>query len=399
MHQAVQMASLGDLSEFRSLSDTIYLNHAAISPPSSRVKRGVAKTLEEFAQRGSGAFLEFVDERIELKTRLARLLGAPSADGSDFAWMSNTTRGVQTIAHAFPWRMRDRVLLFQGEFPTNVIPWLQAAERHQLEIVWASLEPIAHRAGVDWEPIENQLRAGVRLVAISAVQFQTGLRVPLDQLSRLCQRYDAALFVDGIQACGAVPIPLEHIDFLSSGGHKWMMAVEGAGFIYVHPRWHHRLKSEHAGWLSVEDPLDFLFADRSVLRYDKPIRSELSAFEGGAQSAVSYAALSASISALEQLGVNTIYDYIQSLLNALEKGLLTRGMISARLTDTARRSTILSVRPHPEDPWDITQWAMALQARGVIVSTPDGWLRFSPHWPNHLGQIEEVLSLIDQIKC
>lgn len=393
----ISPAQLGDRAEFDSLGARIYLNHAAISPPSARVKSLMHDALESFATQGSGAFLEWVEDRVTLKARLAKLLGAPSRDGSDFAWMPNTTSGIQAIAHAFPWRSGDRVLLFEGEFPTNIIPWSQAAARSDLTLRWSSLDPLMAEGGADWSAVERELRAGIRLVAVSAVQFQTGLRVPLDELSALCKRYGAALCVDGIQACGAVPIPLDEIDFLACGGHKWMMALEGAGFLFVHPRWRDRLKPQCAGWLSVEEPLDFLFAPRSSLRYDKTIRAEVSAFEGGAQSAVCYAALSASVSALEELSVARIHHHVQALLDPLEEQLLALGMRCARLSDSARRSCILSARPHPNDSRDVTSWAEDLLEAGIVAATPDGWLRFSPHWPNHTSEIERTCSVLTQL--
>ena len=388
---------LGDLSEFPQLAGHHYLNHAAITPPSLRVKEGINNALDRFAQRGSGAFLEVVEARRELKTQLASLFSAPSIDGSDFAWMPNTTSGVQAIAHAFPWRSSGDIIVFEGEFPTNVIPWEQAAQREGLKIHRASLLPLMSREGPEFDDIERLLKEGVQILAISAVQFQTGFRAPLEELSLLCRRYDTALFVDGIQACGSSPLPLDDIDFLATGGHKWMMAVEGAGFMYVHPRWRGRLKPQQAGWLSVEDPLDFLFAGTSTLCHDKTLRGEVSAFEGGAQSALCYAALEASVKPLCSLSVAKIYDHIQSLLDPLEQGFLERGFISARLSDPTRQSTILSVRPPSGHSLDVAEWSSALLERRVTASTPDGWLRFSPHWPNHIQQIEEVLGAIDEI--
>lgn len=389
--------SFGDLSGFSSLRGHHYLNHAAISPPSQWVQAGISDVLDRFAQRGSGAFLEVVETRMRLKERLASLLGAPSTDGSDFAWCSNTTSGVQAIAHAFPWRKGRGIVVFDGEFPTNVIPWEQAARREMIPVYRASLAPLMAPEAADLGPLERLLRQGVQLVAISAVQFQTGFRAPIRALAMLCKRYEAALFIDGIQACGSTPLPLEEIDFMSTGGHKWMMAVEGAGFMYIHPRWRGRLTTQQAGWLSVEEPLDFLFAGHSTLNHTKPIRDDFSAFEGGAQSAVCYAALDASTKILESLSIPAIYRHIQCLLDPLEEGLLQRGFHSARLLDPSRRSCSLSVRPPLSSPFDVAEWSSRLIDRHITVSTPDGWLRFSPHWPNHLEQISVVLEALDEI--
>ena len=393
---SLDLVQFGNLTGFPRLKGKYYLNHAAITPPSQWVAEAINHVLQKFASQGSSAFLDVVEARIKLKARLARLLGAPSADGTDFAWCPNTTSGIQAIAHAFPWKDHRGILVFNGEFPTNVIPWEQAAQRQQLPLYRTSLTPLMAENGADWSEVEKILKQGVQLVAISAVQFQTGFRVPLIDLSTLCKRYNCALFVDGIQACGSTPLPLEHIDFMASGGHKWMMAVEGAGLVYVHPRWQGLLRPQQAGWLSVEEPLDFLFAGQSVLRHDKEIRHDLGAFEGGAQSAICYAALDASSTILDHLGLENIYLHIQKLIELLESGLIKRGFQSARCHDPLRQSCILSVKPPSDSLWDVAQWNQALLKQKITASTPDGWLRFSPHWPNHKEQINHILSVIDE---
>lgn len=388
---------IGSRSLFPSLGSTIYLNHAAISPPSLATQHAVRDVLEDFATKGSDAFLDTVEARLNLKQEMASLLNAPSSDGSDLAWCPNTSSGIQAIAHAFPWKQGDHIILFNGEFPANIIPWLQAAERHHLQINWCSLEPLFSNEGADWSSIEAVLRRGVRLVAMSAVQFQTGLRIPLDELATLCHHYGCALFVDGIQACGSTPLPLSQIDFMACGGHKWMMGVEGGGFLYIHPHWREKLTPQ-ASWLSVEEPLDFLFSKHSCLRYDKSLRRDPSAFESGAQSAIAYAALTASVSLLKQFGIETIYHHIQSLIDPLEEGLLELGFQSIRCPDQSRRSTILSVKPPLTHECDLTTWCRKLSERGITTSTPDGWLRFSPHWPNDIEQIKHVLEELKSLR-
>ncbi len=380
------------------MTQPIYLNHAALTPPLPAVRAAVERALLDFSARGAGAFLDAVAQRRELKERLARLLGGRP---EDFALLPNTTAGLQAVAHALDWRAGDGVLLFEGEFPTNVLPWLQAAARHGLRVEWASLAPLAAPGGADWGEVEGALRRGVRLVCVSAVQFQTGLRVPLEPLADLCERYGAELCVDGIQACGAVPLPLHRVDYLASGGHKWLAAVEGAGLLYVHPRRARALRPQTAGWLSVESPVDFLFEDDAPLSYQKPLRPEPSALEGGALCSLAYAALWSSAELLAAVGSGegaaATHRHANALNDLLEEGLLALGFESARLPDEERRSCILSVRPREgaSRRRSVTGWAAALGGRGVSCATPDGWLRLSPHFYNtreEVGRALEVFS-------
>jgi len=378
----------------------VYLNHAALTPPLPPVRAAVERALADFAARGAGAFLDAVAQRRALKGRLARLLGGRA---EDFALVPNTTAGLQAVAHSLAWRAGEGVLLFEGEFPTNVLPWLQAAARHGLRVEWAALAPLAAPGGADWAQVEAALRRGVRLVCVSAVQFQTGLRVPLEPLSALCERYGAELCVDGIQACGVVPLPLERVDYLASGGHKWLAAVEGAGLLYVHPRRVGALRPQLAGWLSVEAPVDFLFEEGAPLRYGKPLRAEASALEGGALCSLAYSALWASAGLLAEVGGGggpaATLRHVGALNDRLEAGLLALGFESARLQDEGRRSGILSVRPGGgvSRRHSVGGWAAALAGRGVSCATPDGWLRFSPHFCTTEGDVERALERMGEV--
>src|SRR5262249_30545396 len=161
----------------------------------------------------------------------------------------NTSRGMSDVALCFPWRRGDRVILFEGEFPANVTPWQRAAETFGLSIAWVPLSAFhdgaasgpkpragmaraiasSEEAGLD--RLRAELARGARLVAVSAVQFQTGLRMPVESMAALCHASGAEIFIDAVQCCGAVPIDAgaSGVDYLASGSHKWLMGLEGAG--------------------------------------------------------------------------------------------------------------------------------------------------------------------------
>ena len=235
-------------------------------------------------------------------------------------------------------------------------------------------------------------------MAISLVQFQTGLRAPLAELRALCHAHGAELCVDGIQAVGALPVDAAaSCDYLACGGHKWLMGPEGTAFLYVHPSRVGALRPTFAGWLSHEQPVDFLLAGAGLLRYDKPIRAAASFLEVGAPATVGLAGLEASVALIEQLGVEAIFEHVSTYLDALEAGLRARGFRSLRCEDRARQSGILGVMV-PDDR-GAPGWAAALGARGVSCASPDGVLRFAPHWPNALAEVEQVLAAVDEVSA
>ncbi len=384
--------ALGDRSLFPDLTCVAYLAHAAIAPLSAPVRDRIAEVSAAYARGGMVGFGEWAPRIRDVRRDLAALI---NASPREIAFVSNTTHGVIDIAFGLRWQKGDRVLLFDGEFPANVTPWQQAAREFELELCWHSLEPFQRSADEGLAELERTLERGLRLVAVSAVQYKTGLRMPFAEMAALCHRYGAELFVDAIQALGATPMDVScGIDYLSSGSHKHLMGPEGAGFLYVAERCAANCDPRLAGWLSHEDPIEFLIRDEPTLRYDNPLKTSAQVFEIGTTNVLGIAALGLSVESLRELGVDAIHHHTNAYLDALEQGLVERGFASHRSRAATARSTLLSVEaPDGVPP---TRLSAELGRRGVVCNTPDGLVRFSPHWPNHLGEVPQVLDAVDE---
>lgn len=382
-------AHLGSRALFPDLQATAYLNHAAISPPSSAVIAQVQKALSDYATHGVQAFLRWEEQRQTLRGNAAALMGAQN---TELGFIANTSAGVTHIALSFPWKRGDRVVLFHGEFPANVTPWQRAAELFELEL--AFLSPDAFLGPEGPTLLREELERGARMVAVSVVQFQTGQRMPIRAMGELCHEYGAQLFVDAIQACGIVPLDVrrDNIDYLATGSHKWLMGCEGAGFLFIREEHAAHLRPFTAGWLSHTHAVDFLFRGAGHLRADREFRRDAAVFEGGTQSVLALAALGASVPILRQLGLDAIFEHVLGYLDELEAGLLALGFQSLRAADREAQSSLLCVLPPP----DVTTSSLAaeLRERGVIVATPDGKLRFSPHFANSLNEVPVVLDSV-----
>jgi cysteine desulfurase / selenocysteine lyase len=384
--------ALGSRALFPDLAARVYLSHAAISPASTRVTRAALSIIQDYSQRGVGAYLTWEAQRERLRGKLAGLLGA---EPEEIALTNSTTRGISDIALSLPWRAGDRVVLYEGEFPTNVTPWQCAARLFDLKLEFLTADDFRDDRGL--ERLEVVLRSGVRLVAVSAVQFQTGLRIPLDTVGQLCRQYGAELFVDAIQAVGALPLRVDTtaIDYLSTGSHKWLMGLEGVGALYARRACLQRLQPRTAGWRSHQDAEDFLFHGAGHLRYDRPFKTDARVFEPGAQNAVGFAALEAALDTLLELGIEAIAAHIERYQDALEECLREREFRSLRAPTQDRRSGVLSVLP--PSGTDPVMLQRGLGAAGISCSVPDGKLRFSPHFPNSLTEVPIVAREVDRL--
>jgi cysteine desulfurase / selenocysteine lyase len=384
---------LGSRALFPDLGSRVYLNHAGLSPAALPVRAAVTAVLDDLAARGAGAFLDWMEQRERLRARLATLVGAAP---QDIALTGGTSRGLIDVSSCIEWRAGDRILGFAGEFPANVTPWQRAAESHGLRLELLPLEGFGDGSGDGLARVEAALRqGGVALVAASAVQFQTGLRMPIARLGALCRRHDALLSVDAIQAVGAVPMDMqaEQFDILATGTHKWLMSLDGFGFAAIGPRALARMQPRVAGWLSHEDPVRFLFEGPGELRYDRPIRERADFLEVGAWPTVGFAALEAAVCMLETLGIEAIHAHIQSWHDLIEPALQARGFESLRTAEPGGRSGLLCLRP----PAHLHHAALhqGLEARGIACANPDAHLRLSPHWPNNEGEVPVVLDALD----
>jgi selenocysteine lyase/cysteine desulfurase len=381
IYDSIVLTSM-DLSSYRPLfpyleNGTIYFNHAATSPLSTRVVEAIERHLHE---RSAGpvdtyfADLKIVDG---LRTSVARLVNAPSPDR--IAFSLNTSDAINLVAAAFPWRPGDRILTNELEFPANVYPYLNVRAKG-VEV--DRLSCADGRVTVD--AIERALLPTTRVVAVSAVQFLSGYRADLQALGVLCRSRDVRLVVDGIQAVGAVPIDVQasHIDALASGAQKWMMSPHGTGFVFVSEELQGMLQQPYLGWLSVADPWNF----RDL---EQPPAASARRYEGGTRNYPGLTGMRAAVDMLLEVGVEAIERQLRRLTDRIvEHALRIEGWEIMTPLEPEARSGIVTVRPGAPD--EAKRWFDLLLSRRVTISLREGQLRFSPHFYNTLADVDEL---------
>ncbi|MHC4374963.1 MAG: aminotransferase class V-fold PLP-dependent enzyme [Planctomycetota bacterium] len=374
---------LGSRALFPRLEAKIYLAHAAISPASLRVEAALEEGARRQATEGLPSIAWGKERAQEARERFALLAGV---DPERVAHVQNTSSGLIAIANSFRWRSGDKLLCFDGEFPTNVIPWREVARVHDLHLDLLPVADFAQDHGLGLGRLEEHLRQGVRLVAVSAVQFQSGLAMPIPEMAALCKRYGARLCVDAIQAIGAMPFCAEDwgVDYLAVSAHKWLMGPLGSGFLYVSEEAHRDLDLHLAGWMSLRQPESFLFPETPDIDYATPLASGPESFETGILNYNGIAASSAGMQPLVELGTDAIFAHLQAWHDDAEARLTDRGFTSLRHPQPAGRSGILSFTP----PAGVELGALTakLWEQGIAQTAPNHCWRLAPHWPNALDE-------------
>ena len=366
-------------NEFPQAPGLRYLNHAAVAPWPRRASSAVSQFAEQNATLGARDYPQWLKIENRLRERLARLLNAPTS--ADVALVKNTSEALSFVAFGLDWRAGDQIVISDEEFPSNRVVW-EALQPQGVEVIQVSL------AGAD--PEADLLAActpRTRLLAISAVQYASGIRLDLDRLGHGCEQRGVLLCIDAIQQLGALPFDVQQsrCAFAMADGHKWMLGPEGLGVFYCRSDLRPQLKLHEYGWHMLEHAGDY---DRSDWQ---PARSARR-FECGSPNMLGAVALEASLSLLEEVGVHQVAASLNERMEWLRAGL--RQLPGIELLSPAQ----------PERSAGIVTFRLAgsanqalfeqLRAEQVVCALRGGGIRLSPHFYTPAEVIEDTLALL-----
>lgn len=323
---------------------------------------------------------DFLDVQQRLRERGAALLGV-SAD--DVSLVSCTSTGLEAVALGFPWERDDEVVIPAGEFPSNRLPWL-ALERRGVRCrevsLWEGQPHAPPRAGLAPERrLLDALTPRTRVMAVSWVRFQDGLRLDLDALGRGCRERGVHLVVDGIQGAGTMMPALDHVSAFATGGHKGLLGMQGQGLLWTEPRFRRQLMPLGT-WLSA--PTAFSQSGTQEAQAS-PWAGDGRYLEAGSPSIVGCGALAASIELLLAAGgaarlqahIRQLQRLLLELLAPLDEWASEAERLLA-LLEAQRIGPTLCFHLPPEK---IDELLARARVHHIDASTREGYLRTAWH--------------------
>jgi cysteine desulfurase/selenocysteine lyase len=379
----MQKLELADYQKlFDSLDSMIWLAHAGIAPISRPVADAIeAHTRDRLTHAASHVDQWLVDLK-EVKRLASRLL---NCDADDLAVTSNTTHGINLIAHGLQYNPGDQVILARTEYPANVYPWW-AQQSRGLEMVWVDPDD---NGRIPVERYAEKITDRTRVLTVSHVQFTTGYRHDLQRLGALCKQAGILFVVDAIQSFSVFPIdvPAWNVDALTTGVHKWLCGPVGVALFYTTPQLREKLSPTWVGADCMVDAQDYLAYRFELLQGGRRFENAMLNFPG-------VAGVRAALEVVHAFGRDRIEAEIHSATDRIIEMLreLDFAICSSRCGD--EWSGIVSVQ-HPK--LDGETLSKRLKRESIITTVRDGRLRFAPHAYHTQAQFERIAEALTKI--
>jgi selenocysteine lyase/cysteine desulfurase len=369
----------------------LHLNNAGAALMSTPTLEAMTSQLRLEAEIGGYEAAEAARDRIDATyASLARLVGG---DANEIALFDNSTHAWSAAFYSIPFSPGDRILTARDEYGSNVLAYLQVAQRTGAEIVVVPNDPAGQ---VDAQALASLVDDRTKLIGLTWVPTSGGLVNPAAEVGRIARAADVLYLLDATQVVGQFPVDVAEVgcDLLTGTGRKFLRGPRGTGFLWASQNALARLDPYVAEIRSAvwDGQRGFTWADGARR------------FESWENSYVNIVGLGAAVGQALDLGLAAIGDRARHLGQLLRDGLdAITGVTTHDLG--IERCAIVAAAVKDRPPADV---AAALAREGINVSTtvPEHnqfdtedrgvhpLVRFSPHYYNTEAEISRALDAV-----
>lgn len=294
--------------------------------------------------------------------------------------------GLSIAARNVPLWPGQSVLVLEGQFPSNLLPW----QRRCAE-VGAQLVAVQRSDGGDWtDAVLAALRRNtdIRVLALPHAYWHDGALLDLDRISDEVKGRGAALVLDLSQSLGVLPADIARWqpDFAVAVGHKWLLGGTGLAYLWAAPHWRSRGEPLEQNWIARDAGEDWNFPVARTPEYRDGARRYDA---GGVADPVRLAMAEAALRQVLDWGMPLIGAQLQLRTDALHATLDARGLGS--LLSGGHAPHLCGLRPPPER---LPQVAQALADAGVVVTLRHGVVRIAPHLHVDIDDMSHVAEVV-----
>jgi cysteine desulfurase/selenocysteine lyase len=356
-------------AEFPSLQGRTFLNTATFGQLPQRAKEAALAHFEHRERTAGLDFLEWFDDLNATRALIARLIHcAPD----DIAFVPNAGYALSLAISAIDWEAGDEMLTLHHEFPNQLYGHASVGAR-----------------GVEceWHEFETHVTERTRLVALSTVNYTTGLRPDLSRVVQDLRKRGIVVYLDGTQSAGALEFDCSAVapDFFAVDTYKWMISPNGASFIYVNPEMRKRLPPNVLGWRSDKDWRNVTSLHHGAPRFGETAEK----YEPGMVPFACLYAMDASLRLIEEIGIPRIEQRVLELAGLLRSKLTALGAEFYQSKGNCLPSQIVTASLPGVDSAAL---AKKLAEKNINISARRAYLRISPHFYNNEEDVAVLLA-------
>lgn len=214
--------------------ERIYLDHAATTPLDKNVLNKMMPYLTDHfgnADSPHGIGRKAVNAVDDARDALASCLGV-RANELYFTSGGTEADNWAVIGGAYAQKAKGKDHVIVSAIEHHAV--LYAAEKLQKEGFTVTYLPVNQGGMVEVNALQKALTERTGLVAVMAVNNETGVLQPVQALAELAHKRGALFFTDAVQATPHIPLDIKGwgVDMLSISSHKFY-GPKGCGVLYV----------------------------------------------------------------------------------------------------------------------------------------------------------------------
>ena len=227
----------------------IYFDNAATSQTPQQVIDVIVNYYREFnanIHRGVHQLSQEATDKYE-QARLIIQKHFNARTSKEIIFTSGTTHSINIVANGFAEILNkgDVILVSAMEHHSNIVPWQMLCDKTSaiLKVI-----PMTEDGELNMNEFYSLLKLKPKLVFVNHISNALGTINPIKQIINESHKVDAAVLIDGAQACPHIKSDLQDldVDFYVTSAHK-MCGPTGVGILYGKEFWLNKLSPFHGG--------------------------------------------------------------------------------------------------------------------------------------------------------
>ncbi|OGY28053.1 MAG: hypothetical protein A3F33_01690 [Candidatus Woykebacteria bacterium RIFCSPHIGHO2_12_FULL_43_10] len=284
-----------------------YLDNAATSQKPEQVIKSLVNYYQNYnanIHRGVYTLSEEATKAYEdVRKKVKKFLNA----GGDYEviFTKNTTESINVVAWSYSsayFKEGDEVLLTQMEHHSNIVPWFMSTQETRSKVVFAS---VTDEGILDLADFEKKLNPRTKFVSLTHVSNVLGTANPIKKVAALAHEKGIPVLIDGAQSVPHMRVNLSDLkpDFFAFSAHK-MLGPLGVGVLVAKKDFLEKMEPVYGGGDMISEVTE-AGAKWNVLPWK---------FEAGTPNVAGVIGLGTAIDYLEKVGLDSINEYEQSLV-------------------------------------------------------------------------------------